>query len=150
MTLIIAAEDPLAPDSLALLDGSEAALRAVYSADECFTFSARELARPGITFFVARRSDAALGCVALCDCRDYAEVKRLFVRPEARGTGAGRALMAHLEAAARAAGHRIVRLETGPRLAAGVALYRALGYTERGPFGDYADHPASLFMEKAL
>ncbi len=150
MTLTIAAEDPLAPDSLALREGSEAALRAVYSADECFTFAADELARPDITFFVARQNDTALGCVALRDCRDYAEVKRLFVHPQARGTGAGRALMAHLENAARAAGHSVIRLETGPRLAAAVALYRALGYSERGPFGPYTAHPASLFMEKAL
>ncbi len=150
MTLAIAAENPLSSDGRALIAGSEAALRKVYSADECFTFSADELTRPGISFFVARQSGAPVGCVALCNCADYAEIKRLFVTPEARGTGTARALMAHLEAAARAGGHRCLRLETGPRLAGAVALYRKLGYNQRGPFGAYAEHPASLFMEKTL
>ena len=150
MSLRITAESPLSAEARALLDGSENALRQVYTPDECFTFAAEELARPQNTFFIARRNGAPAGCIALCDCGKYAEIKRLFVRPEARGTGTGRALVRHLETAARKAGHHQVRLETGPRLAAGVALYRALGYTERGPFGDYAAHPASLFMEKAL
>ncbi len=150
MMLSITAEDPLSDDALALIEGSEAALREVYTADECFTFSPSELARPGITFFVARGSAGPIGCVALCDCGSYAEVKRLFVRPKGRGTGAGRALMQHLETTARQNGHQTIRLETGPKLSAGVALYRALGYAERGPFGPYTDNPASLFMEKTL
>jgi putative acetyltransferase len=150
MTLTITTEDPLSPEGLALIEGSEAALRAVYTPDECFTFTPEELAAPGISFFVARRNGRPVGCVALADCGDYAEIKRLFVRPEARGAGIARGLMAHLEAAARRAGHGLIRLETGPRLAAALALYRALGYKERGPFGTYADHPASLFMEKRL
>ncbi len=150
MTLTIAPEDPLSADGRALIDGSEAALREVYRADECFTFSAAELATPDVTFFVARDNGVPVGCVALCDRRDYGELKRLFVRPSARGTGAGRALMAQAERHARTLGHRVIRLETGPRLAAGVALYRLLGYKERGSFGDYQDHPASLFMEKSL
>ena len=139
MTLTIAPEDPLSADGRALIDGSEAALREVYRADECFTFSAAELATPDVTFFVARDNGVPVG-----------ELKRLFVRPSARGTGAGRALMAQAERHARTLGHRVIRLETGPRLAAGVALYRLLGYKERGSFGDYQDHPASLFMEKSL
>ncbi len=150
MTLTITTEDPLSPDGLALIEGSEAALREVYTPEECFTFSPRELAAPGISFFVARRNGRPVGCVALCDCGDYAEVKRLFVAPEARGTGTGRALMTHLEAQARSRGHRLIRLETGPRLTSGVALYERLGYRRCGPFGSYRDHPASLFMEKAL
>ena len=150
MCLTISPESPLSAEARALLAGSDEALRAVYAADECFTFSPEELDDPAVTFFIARRNGAPLGCVALRDCGAYAEIKRLFVRPEARGSGTGRALIAHLEGAARAAGHRSLRLETGPRLAAALALYRALGYKERGPFGDYAAHPASLFMEKAL
>ncbi len=129
----IATESPLAPDGLALIEGSEAAPRDVCTKDECFTFSPAELAHPGIAFFVARQNGAPVGCVALCNCGDYAEIKRLFVTP-----------------AARAGGHTVIRLETGPRLAAAVALYRTLDYNQRGPFGTYAEHPASLFMENCL
>jgi len=59
-------------------------------------------------------------------------------------------VMARLEADAVAANRHLVRLETGDRLTAAVGLYSALGYASRGPFGTYADHPASLFMEKRL
>ncbi len=150
MTLTITQESPLTEEARALIRGSEAALRAVYTIDECFTFSAEELDSPDIQFFVARQGDIPLGCVALCTCEGYAEIKRLFVTPAARGNGAARQLMRHLETRAQNQNNKIIRLETGPKLAAGVALYKRLGYQTRGPFGDYPDHPASLFMEKTL
>jgi len=150
MNLTISEESPLTEDGHTLIAGSEAALREFYTPEECFSFTAAELARPGTRFFVARRNGAPVGCVALCTCDGYGEVKRLYVGPNARGTGAGRALMAHLESEANAGGISVIRLETGSLLAAGVALYRALGYADRGPFGSYQDHPASLFMEKIL
>ena len=150
MNLTITQESPLAEEGRALIEGSEDALRAVYTIDECFTFTAEELDTPNIQFFVARKEGKPLGCVALCACDEYAEIKRLFVTPTARGTGAARELMHHIESLALEAGYKIIRLETGPKLAAGVALYKNLGYHERGPFGDYPNHPASLFMEKSL
>jgi len=150
MPLTIAVESPLSPDGRALVEGSQAALLAVFSADEIFTFSPEELATPDATFLVARDGPVPQGCVAMVDCGDYAEVKRLYVAPSGRGGGVARALMAALEARARRAGKAFVRLETGDRLVPAVALYRVLGYHVRGPFGDYPDHPASLFMEKAL
>lgn len=150
MTLTITQENPLSDEGRALINGSETALRAVYAADECFSFTADELAKPGVRFFVARTGGTPIGCVALCDCETYGEIKRLFVTPDARGTGAARKLMQHLEDQARTSGHNLIRLETGPKLAAGVALYKSLGYKTRDPFGDYPEHPASLFMEKTL
>lgn len=150
MTLTIRAESPLTPDAHRLIEGSEDALRAVYTPDECFTFSANELDDPDITFLVARQDNQAIGCVALVDYNTYGEVKRLFVTPDARGTGAARALMVQLENLCHQSGHAQIMLETGEKLAAAVTLYRSLGYVERGPFGDYPDHPASLFMAKSL
>lgn len=142
---------PLTATARALIAGSQEALLEVFGPDEIFTLTAEELAATaGMTFYTATEGDTVLGCVASLDCAQYAEVKRLFVTPEGRGRGVARALMARLEADAKAAGIAMVMLETGPQLLAATALYRALGYTERGPFGDYAPHPASLFMEKAL
>ena len=83
-------------------------------------------------------------------CEGYGEVKRLFVHPKARGLALGARLMAALEDQARSQSLSDVKLETGEKLAAAVALYRRLGYSECGPFGEYELHPASLFMEKAL
>lgn len=146
----IAPEDPLGPDGLALIEGSERALRAFYTVEESFAYSPEELAAPGVTFFVARDGGTTLGCVASADMGTYVEVKRLFVKPAAQGKGIGRKLMEHLEHEARAAGHTLVRLETGDLLVAACALYAQLGYTRRGPFADYPDVATSTFMEKSL
>lgn len=148
--LSISSESPLSEDGRGLIAGSEAALREVYSADECFTFTAEELDRPEVDFLVARKDGVAVGCVAMVRYRDYAEVKRLYVPHSARGLGVAKTLMDHLEDKAKTAGVRTVRLETGPKLAAAMALYAARGYVECDRFGDYEDHPASLFMEKRL
>lgn len=151
MRLKITLESPLTAAALSLIDGSEAALREVYPPEDCFTFTAEELDAPTISFFVARREDGTpAGCVALCDYDSYGEIKRLFVPESGRGLGTARALMAAAEAKSRTLGHGNMRLETGEKLAAAVALYAALGYKVCGPFGDYPEHPASLFMEKPL
>ena len=147
----VAVESPLTADGRALVAGSQTALEQVYPPDEIFSFTAEELDRPDTRFYVARATDGTpLGCVASCDCGAYAEVKRLFVPEAGRGKGVARALMDRLEDDARAAGKDSIKLETGDRLAAATTLYRARGYVVRGPFGDYPEHPASLFMEKPL
>lgn len=148
--LTLTVESPLSAEADVLIAGSEAALREVYSEDECFTFTAAELDKPNVDFIVARHGARPVGCVALVRYADYAEVKRLYVDGSARGLGVAKALMDHLEAGAVAAGITDLRLETGPKLAAAVALYKARGYVECGQFGDYEDHPASLFMAKDL
>ncbi|MFK5997842.1 MAG: GNAT family N-acetyltransferase [Rhodobacterales bacterium] len=143
-------ESPVTSDGHDLINGSEAALREVYTADECFTFTADELVNDKVSFFVARQGGQAVGCVALVNEGAYGEVKRLYVPQAARGLGVAKILMTHLEAQARAQDLFNVKLETGSKLAAAVALYKTLGYRVCAKFGPYKDHPASLFMEKAL
>jgi putative acetyltransferase len=150
ITLDIRTESPLSPDARALIDASQSALEAVYAADEIFTLDPEELAAPNAQFLVARVDGKAVGCIALVDNLRYGELKRLFVDAAARGLGLGQRLVAAAEAAARDVGLKVLRLETGPELVPAVKLYRSLGYRERGPFGDYADLPCSLFMEKRL
>ncbi len=74
----------------------------------------------------------------------------MFVAEAARGTGVGRALLCALEALASSLGASVVRLETGVHQQEAIALYRASGYADRGPFGTYRADPLSLFMEKRL
>lgn len=144
-------ESPLSADGRALIAESQLALEAVYPPEEIFSLTPEELDREAAAFLVARDAlGRALGCVALVDCGGYGEVKRLFVRPEGRGLGLARTLMAALEAEARRRGLAEVLLETGDRLRPAVTLYESLGYRARGPFGAYAEHPASLFMGKAV
>ena len=150
MAVVISPESPLTGEGRTLIEGSQQALLEVFSPDEIFTFTAEELAKPDITFFVAREDNRALGCVAMVDCGDYVEVKRLYIPHTARGKGLARGLMQALEDKAAAMGKPVIRLETGDALVPAVALYKSLGYIVRGPFGDYPEHPASLFMEKVL
>jgi len=104
-----------------------------------------------VRFFVARRSGEALGCGALrIDAEDYGEVKRMFVLPRARGLKLGRLIIDRLEAEARREGLGCLRLETGIHQAEALGLYRAAGFVERGPFGEYGPDPLSVFMEKRL
>jgi putative acetyltransferase len=148
--LEIRTESPLSHEARSLIADSQSALEAVYSADEIFSMDPEELAVPNAQFLVARVDGKAVGCIALVDMLRYGELKRLFVDATARGLGLGQRLVAEAEAAARDVGLKVLRLETGPELVPAVRLYRSLGYSDRGPFGDYADLPCSLFMEKRL
>jgi putative acetyltransferase len=107
-------------------------------------------ARPEVTLFVAREGGVALGCGAyLLQGDGSAEVKSMFVVPEARGRGIGRAILETIEAALRG---RVttLRLETGIKQDAAIRLYENAGFRRRGPFGSYRDDPLSVFMEKPL
>ncbi len=109
------------------------------------------LAAPGAVFLVARVDGEALGSIALRPIApDHAEMKRMFVRADARGRGLGRRLLEALEDAARSRQITRISLETGIRQPEAIALYRASGYRECPPFGSYAPDPLSLFMTKRL
>jgi len=80
----------------------------------------------------------------------YGEVKRIYVRPQARGQGVARALVEALEKKAAAQGCRTFMLETGPAQPEALLLYRRLGYDDCGPFDDYPADPLSVFMHKRV
>jgi GNAT superfamily N-acetyltransferase len=104
---------------------------------------------------VARDDDGTpLGCGALRVLGDgVAEVKRMYVVPEARGRGVSRAVLGALENAARERGWTTLRLETGPRQPEAIGLYVSAGYGPIQAFGAYVDDPdaeESLFFERAI
>lgn len=148
--LEIRTESPLSPEARVLVTESSEALQSVYAADQIFTMEPEDLAAPNAQFLVARVDGRPAGCIALVDLLRYGELKRLFVSASARGMGLGRRLVLEAETAARDIGLSLLRLETGPELVPAVRLYTSLGYAARGPFGDYADLPCSLFLEKRL
>jgi putative acetyltransferase len=76
----------------------------------------------------------------------------MHVLTEARGRGLSKAMLAHVEAAARATGVTRLSLETGvqPTFIAARALYDRAGYAVCGPFEGYTNDPNSLFMSKPL
>jgi ribosomal protein S18 acetylase RimI-like enzyme len=93
------------------------------------------------------RSTACVGVRPLND--DVCEMKRLYVRPEARGTGLGRQLALKAIAFGRSAGYRAMRLDTLPSMASAQQLYRALGFRDIGPYR-HSPVEDNVFMELAL
>lgn len=92
----------------------------------------------------------AVGCVALRPFDDTrCEIKRLYVTPEARGTGLGRALAVAILEAARAAGYERALLDTAPFMQAAQGLYQDLGFREVEAYYDNP-YPGCVFLEAAL
>lgn len=86
-----------------------------------------------------------------CLDEDTAELKRMYVDPQVRGRGIGRALLEALEREARALGVTTVVLETGTRLAPAIKMYEAAGYVCIPLFGEYLSPPeTSLCFGKSL
>ncbi|UQX01526.1 GNAT family N-acetyltransferase [Streptomyces sp. RerS4] len=79
-----------------------------------------------------------------------AELKRMYVIPEARGTGLARRILAELEADARAAGRTRMVLETGDQQPEAIALYLSSGYAMSEKFGYYRLYDSSRCMAKPL
>ena len=105
----------------------------------------------GAAFVIARLDSEALGCAALRPLSpQIAEVKRLYVRPQARRAGVARAIMHELEQLARAAGFNEIWLETGVPQTGALRLYESLGYTRIAGFGDYKDEPDNVCFGKRL
>ncbi|WP_155058064.1 GNAT family N-acetyltransferase [Streptomyces blattellae] len=79
-----------------------------------------------------------------------AEIKRMFVVPEARGRGLARRILRALEDSARAAGRVRMVLETGTPLHEAMALYAANGYRPTADFGPYRGYSDSRCLAKPL
>ncbi len=108
-----------------------------------------EVRPPAGAFFVARLDGEPIGCGAVKHHADApAEIKRMWISPQARGLGLGRRLLATLEACAAAAGADVARIETSSVLPEALALYASAGWVEVAPFNaePFADH----WLEKRL
>jgi putative acetyltransferase len=109
-----------------------------------------QYAPPAGALLIARDGDAAAGCVALRRL-DAAtgEMKRMYVRERHRGGGLGRKLALAIIEEARKRKHERIVLDTLPKLASAIALYRDLGFRECGPYLP-APTPGALCFELRL
>ena len=150
-TLAIRQEPPGQPDVMRLIEALDAQMTALYPAESNHLLDVAALTDPAVSFLVVRDEREAIGCGALLrDPRGWGEVKPMYLRPDQRGRGIGRRVLSELEGLARTARLPLLRLETGIHNAEALALYRGAGFIERGPFGDYAPDPLSVFMEKRV
>ena len=131
--------------------------------DLCFQGFTEELATlPGAyapprgMLLLAGPPDAALGCIALRPLAEAgsapgatAEVKRLYVRPAARGTGLGMRLVQTVIDGARALGYRELKLDTLARMAAAHSLYLNLGFRECAAYY-HNPIPGAVYLSLAL
>jgi putative acetyltransferase len=142
---------PSEPRCVELLERLDRYLGDLYSPEENYILSVSQLLAPEVSFVAARHLDCIVGCGALVRRgREYAEIKRMFVEPRARGKRIGLRILQHLERIASDEGFPVLRLETGNRQPEALALYERCGYQRTGPFGEYAANDASVFMEKTL
>ncbi|MFV3130220.1 GNAT family N-acetyltransferase [Niveispirillum sp. KHB5.9] len=145
--------DPTQPDARALIAALDLYLGQLYQPEDNHLLDPEQLRAPDMRFLLARRDGRAVGCGALRldPAAGYAEVKRMYVDPVHRGRGIAGAIMAQLEELARAEGIPLLKLETGDLQREAVGLYRRLGFTDCGAFGEYScGGGASIFMEKHL
>jgi len=108
-----------------------------------------ELRAPAGRFFVAYLHGEPIGCGGVkLHANGPAEIKRMWIAPQARGLGLGRRLLETLEGCARDGGARVAHIETSAVLTEAISLYRSSDWVEVPPFNDetFADH----WLEKEL
>jgi GNAT superfamily N-acetyltransferase len=152
MGLRIAAEPIASADAQALIAQLDAYLNGLYPPENNFL----ELPHDDVdgtqgVFLVARVDGEAVGCGATRFRGNVTvEVKRMYVRPDARGSGVGRAILRALEDWARERGASALVLETGDDQPEAHGLYRDFGFVVVPCFDEYAASTQSVCYEKRL
>ena len=150
---MIAVDDPRAHDVRALLRRHLEFTTSQSPPEDMHALDVGGLLDPAVTLLSCRRDGELLAIGALRHLDDrHAEIKSMHTAEAARGLGLARAMLDRLIALARERGHTRASLETGSMAAFGPAraLYASAGFTECGPFADYAPSVNSTFMTLAL
>lgn len=147
----ITAEQPNTPAAIALVTELESVLAPLYPQESRHGYSVEKLLRQNVAFFVVRHEGLEAGCGGIqLFGGDYAELKRMYIRPQYRGLGLGKLMLNHLADYARQRGVNRLRLETGIHQAEAIGLYEKFGFQRVGPFGEYTDDPLSIYYEKEI
>jgi GNAT superfamily N-acetyltransferase len=142
------------PDVRALTEAQQEEMRGRYAgeADIGPTRDASMFVEPDGVFLVVRDEDGrAVACGGIARFDDTrAELKRMYVIPERRGTGLGRRVLVELEEHAARLGYGGIVLETGDRQQEAVGLYESYGYARIPCYPPYDSRALSLCFEKRL
>jgi putative acetyltransferase len=142
-------------DARVLIDELDAELRGAYAPEQRHGFSIARVFQPGVLFFIARFNGEPVGCGGIALEDGFAEVKRMYVRPQARGGKVARTILARLEEEARIRGVTRIALETGDAQKNAIRFYEREGFSRCAAFGAYATMPPraierSVFFAKQI
>lgn len=152
----LAAFDQLNWDYLAFLRGTPGVrdfINAIYPDDKYHAALAQPYMRPTGLKRLALQGQTPVGCGTIHTIGpDTAEIKRVFIAPQARGGGAGRALMMQLITDCREMSFDRILLDTGKPLTQAQALYDSLGFQRRDAYHDAPEvaRDALVFFELDL
>jgi len=151
MTVVITPERPDTAEAQALIAELESELAPLYPSESRHGYSIERLLAEAVAFFLIREDGRPAGCggVKLFGT-EYAEVKRMYVRPQFRGLGLAKLMLNHLANYAQRHDVRVLRLETGIHQHAAIRLYERMGFQRIPPFGEYREDPLSWFYEKRI
>lgn len=140
-----------APDGERLRRAQQAELDVRYGSDD-HEPGERPSAASVALFVVARdREGTALGCGGLRVLgQGRAEIKRMYVVPEARGTGVATLVLRRIEEEATELGVTRLLLETGTRQPDAMRFYEREGYDRIEPFGPYVGAEWSVCYARTL
>jgi putative acetyltransferase len=151
VSFTITTETPLSDDVRALVKQLNEFTFELTPAEFRHHMTVEQMAQPDTTLFVARdATGATLGMGALRRHGNVGEVKRMFVKPSARGLGVGGAILAHIEDLARQEGLSRVVLETGSNFDAAKRVYERGGFATCEPVLDYPPSAWTAFYAKSL
>ena len=139
------------PDAVALRAAQRVEIAERYGTDDSEPGVAPSAEDIAYFVLVREESGTPIGCGGLRRLDDTsAEIKRMYVAPASRGSGAADAVLDAVELHAGKQGWTRLRLETGDRQPDAVAFYRRRGYERIPNFGDYAGSDTSLCFEREL
>ncbi|MDX1520975.1 MAG: GNAT family N-acetyltransferase [Anaerolineae bacterium] len=148
-TIII--EDPKSLTITNLIDELDNELMDRYPASSVHILDLSRITAETGVFVVAYLDEQPIGCGAVCRLAEgVGEIKRVYVKPAARGQGISKAIMDRLESEALRLKFHTLRLETGDRQPESLGLYEKIGYRCIPNFGEYIGDPHSICMEKKL
>ncbi|MFW8594411.1 GNAT family N-acetyltransferase [Cribrihabitans neustonicus] len=149
----ITRESPAAPEAVALIRRHLDQMASQSPAESCHALDGCGLEAPEVAFFLLRQGGPAIAMGALKTLQCGAcELKSMHTVAEARGSGAGRAMLEFLLRHARNTGASGIYLETGSTadFLPARTLYEAYGFAECPPFEGYTEDPWSVFMHLPL
>jgi len=143
----------LGPEVRGLLREHLASMHSLSPPESVHALDVEGLLRPDVTFWAVWEGQELMGCGALKELDpSHGEIKSMRTPERQRRRGAGRLMLEHILAEARARGYKRLSLETGslPEFEPARRLYASYGFVVCGPFGEYKLDPYSVFMTLEL